>query len=304
MNFEEFREKVKAALPEFLPDDLRRCKICNAKSDKVQLGELLGISIVPAGSNIGVNIYLEMFFREYLSGRQFTAIMNEIADTAVGSMGEVEGYDFSFLEDYDHAKEMLTMQVINREWNEGVLKNVPHRTIEDLAVVYRFDLGGGPDGRLSTLITNKMLRKYGITPDQLHADAIEAAKRTMKYSILTMNQVLAKIQMETLGRIEEEPIIWNPMHVAITENSCYGAGLIAIPQFLEDAAKKMCGDFYIIPSSIHEIILLPTDCGVDASEMREMVCDVNRAEVSDEERLSDNVYYYNAKECRLEIATA
>lgn len=302
MNFEEFREKVKEALPEFLLGELSKSVIRDVKADKVQRGELRGIMIIPPRSNMGVNIYLEEAFQEHLSGMQFTAIMNRISDTAVGSMGEIEGHDFSFLRDYNLAKRMLTMQAINRDRNEGILKNVPHRIMEDLAIVYRFDLGNGQEGHFSTLITNKLLNGYGITPDQLHADAIEAAQKTMKYSILSMNEVLLRIQMETLGHIVEEPVIWNPMHVATTENSCFGAGIIAIPDFLEDAAEKMHGDFYVLPSSIHEIILIPANCGVDASELREMVCDVNKAEVSEEEKLSDNVYFYRAADHSFKIA--
>lgn len=301
MNFEEFREKVKEALPEFLPGELSKSVIRDVKADKVQRGELRGIMIIPPRSNMGVNIYLEEAFQEHLSGMQFTAIMNRISDTAVGSMGEMEGHDFSFLRDYNLAKRMLTMQAINRDRNEGILKNVPHRIMEDLAIVYRFDLGNGQEGHFSTLITNKLLNGYGITPDQLHSDAIEAAQKTMKYSILSMNEVLIRIQMETLGHIVEEPVIWNPMHVATTENSCFGAGIIAIPDFLEDAAEKMHGDFYVLPSSIHEIILIPANCGVDASELREMVCDVNKAEVSEEEKLSDNVYFYRAADHSFKI---
>lgn len=302
MNFEEFREKVKEALPEFLPGELSKSVIRDVNADKVQMGELRGIMIIPPRSNMGVNIYLEEAFREHHSGMQFTAIMNRISDTAVGSMGEMEGHDFGFLRDYNLAKGMLTMQAINRDRNEGILKNVPHRIMEDLAIVYRFDLGNGPGGRFSTLITNKLLNGYGITPDQLHADAIEAAQKTMKYSILSMNEVLERIQMETFGRIVERPVGWNPMHVATTESSIFGAGIIAIPDFLEDAAEKLHGDFYIIPSSVHEIILIPADCGVDADELREMVCDVNKAEVSEEEQLSNNAYFYSAKERAFKIA--
>lgn len=302
MKFEEFRTKVKETLPEFLPGELSKSVIRDVKADKVQMGELRGIMIIPPRSNMGVNIYLEEAFQEHLSGMQFTAIMNRISDAAVGSMGEMEGHDFSFLRDYNLAKGMLTMQAINRDRNEGILKNVPHRTMEDLAIVYRFDLGNGQEGCFSTLITNKLLNRYGITLDQLHADAIEAAKKTMKYSILSMNEVLLRIQMETLGHIVEEPVIWNPMHVATTENSCFGAGIIAIPDFLEDAAEKMHGDFYVLPSSIHEIILIPANCGVDASELREIVCDVNTAEVSEEEKLSDNVYFYSAVDHSFKIA--
>lgn len=195
MKFEEFRTKVKEALPEFLPGELSKSVIRDVNADKVQMGELRGIMIIPPRSNMGVNIYLEEAFREHLSGMQFTAIMNRISDTAVGSMGEMEGHDFSFLRDYNLAKGMLTMQAINRDRNEGILKNVPHRIMEDLAIVYRFDLGNGPGGRFSTLITNNLLKTYGITPNQLHADAIEAAQKTMKYSILSMNEVLARIQM-------------------------------------------------------------------------------------------------------------
>ena len=87
-----------------------------------------------------------------------------------------------------------------------------------------------------------------------------------------------------------------PMYVASNKERIHGAGVIAYPEFMEEAAKRLGGDFYVLPSSIHEVILIPDTPDVSALELQGIVQSVNVEQVAPEERLSDHIYHYDSKE--------
>ena len=84
--------------------------------------------------------------------------------------------------------------------------------------------------------------------------------------------------------------------MASNQERIHGAGVIAYPDFMEEAAKRLGGDFYVLPSSIHEVLLVPDTPDVSAVELQKMVQSVNMEQVAPEERLSDHVYHYDSKE--------
>ena len=302
MEFNEFREKVKEALPDFLTDDLKNAEIKDTAVNKLQGESYSGISVTPEGSQIGVSINLEDAFMDHQTGEQFTGVMNRLADSIVGALGEREQFDLGFLADYSAVKDMLTIEVIGKDQNAEMLQSVPHQEIEDLATVYRIDLGDTENGNATVLITNEMMRNYGLTQDQLHQDALDASQHTMKYNIRSMDEVLMGMA-QSMGIEQDQPVMFSsPLYVATTERDMFGAGVLAVPSFFEDAAEKLDGNFYVLPSSVHEILLLPDRFAPEHQLLKEMVQDVNANEVDPKDRLSDNVYHYDAKERIFELA--
>lgn len=93
----------------------------------------------------------------------------------------------------------------------------------------------------------------------------------------------------------------SPVFVTTVPDAINGAGVIAYPDFMEQVVAKLGGDFFDLPSSIHEIILLPDDGQVKAAELKTMVMEINEAEVRPEDRLSDNVYHYDNREKIVEV---
>ena len=92
------------------------------------------------------------------------------------------------------------------------------------------------------------------------------------------------------------------MYVATVPDKNSGAGVIAYQDFMDQAAERVGGDFFVLPSSINEILLVPDNGDMTADALRDMVKDVNAKEVSPEERLSDNVYHYDSKDHVFELA--
>ncbi len=192
------------------------------------------------------------------------------------------------------------MEVVCAERNADMLKNVPHEQMEDMAVVYRLVLSESTDGRSSILVTNKLMDQFGITHDQLRDDAMKNAPELRPSEIKgmceVMNEIMGQDLMPELSPQDEQ------MFVASVPDKVHGAGVIAYPNFFEEAAEKLGGDYYVIPSSIHEVLLVRDNGQMTSKELEAMVRDVNATEVAPEEQLTDHVYHYDSKNHVFEMA--
>lgn len=190
------------------------------------------------------------------------------------------------LTDYSKMKELLTLQLLSSNGNGYKLDDVPYRKVEDMTLVYRFDLGDTGNGRTTILVTNDMLRRYGIDEEQLHQDAMSATVNNRPASLRNMAEVLS------IGDGEGSSPLW----VATVDGGMNGASVIQYPGFLDQAARTLGGDFFVLPSSIHEVLLYQDDGTIDRKGLEEMVQSVNESEVAPADRLSDYVYHYDSKE--------
>ena len=136
----------------------------------------------------------------------------------------------------------------------------PHQNMEDMAVVYRFVLSSDDDGRASILVTNQLLENMGVTPEQLHADAMENAPQIKPVEIKGMSEVMAEMmgveQAEMMGIFPVAPED-EKIYVATVPDKVHGAGVLAYQNFMDQAAERAGGDFFILPSSIHEVLIVP-----------------------------------------------
>lgn len=92
--------------------------------------------------------------------------------------------------------------------------------------------------------------------------------------------------------VDEWEFDGDPMLALTTTEQLNGAGVIFCDRVLQKIHEKM-GDYYILPSSIHEVLIVPATCGLDRDKLKEMVCTVNRDQVAPEDQLSDEVYFYD-----------
>ena len=175
-------------------------------------------------------------------------------------------------------KPKLMMEVIPQKGNEDRLENIPHQKVEDMALIYRVDMGDSSGGKMTSVITNQQLKAFGITAEQLHQDALENAPLTHPASLRSMQEVMA----DMMGMKPEEIATGEPMMlVATVEGSFMGASVIQYPGFMDQAAEKI---------------------GQDYHDLAEMVQTINETQVAPAERLSDNVYHYDKADRVFELA--
>ena len=222
-----------------------------------------------------------------------------MANSVEEGLGKGPGIDVNSITDYEQMKGQLSMEVVSAERNAELLSHVPHEEMEDMAVVYRLVLDQTSEGNGTVLVTDALMENFGITHEQLKADAMKNAPEIRPSEIRGMTEVINEIapgQAEEIAPDDEE------MFVATVPDKIHGAGVIAYPNFMEDAAKKLGGDFFVLPSSVHEVLLVKDNGETNAKELENIVKNVNASEVEPAERLTDHVYHYDSKEHVFELA--
>ena len=256
------------------------------------------ITVTPEGSNIGVNIGIDKFYDAIESGKSYDEVVDKAVEVINNGINQRPEFDIASLSDYSQMKEKLAMEVVSAEANKEMLETVPHQNIEDMAVVYRFVLSSDDDGRASILVTNQLLDSMGVTPEQLHADAMENAPQIKPVEIKGMSEVMAEMmgveQAELMGIFPVAPED-EQMYVATVPDKVHGAGVLAYQDFMDKAAEKAGGDFFILPSSIHEILIVPDNGKMNLKDLEAMVKEVNATQVSPVDKLTDSVYHYDSK---------
>ena len=303
MDYEEFKEQFISAVKESLYEQGSDMNV--SVNEVKKLNESYeAMTVTPEGARVGVNIGIERFYDAYNEGRPFDEVVDRAVETINHGINERPDFDIDSFTDYSQMKEKLAMEVVSAETNKEMLENVPHKDLEDMAVVYRFVLSSDDEGRASILVTNQILESMGVTPEQLHADALEIAPQIKPAEIRGMSEVMAEMmgmeQAEALGimpmRPEDEQLF-----VATVPDKTHGAGVLAYQNFMDQAAERVGGDFFILPSSIHEVLIVPDNGRMDLKELEAMVRDVNATQVAPADKLTDNVYHYDSKEKIFEL---
>ena len=204
-------------------------------------------------------------------------------------------------------KDKLFIRVSSAEANKEVLEIVPHQLKEDLAITYHVAVGKNQDGLSSMLITNEMMKEYGVTQEQIHEDAMKSSPRVMVPEVSSIGVLIDEIYqknilmltpderemlLETLQESSEMPTFF----VVTNTERIDGAGVIFYPEFMDNMGELLGNDFFILPSSIHEMLILPDDGQVDAEMLRDMVKEVNATQVAPAERLTNDVYHFDTKD--------
>ncbi len=252
---------------------------------------LTGMVIRKKNSNTAPTIYLEEVYESYMSGRCYEDAFQTVLNTYEKSVMS-KNFDASCFTNWDNAKSKICMKLINAKMNQELLKEVPHVIYLDLAIVFYYVVEKVGDGMASILIKNEHMDDWGVSIDDLYGYAKCNSPKEFPYVISSMYSVIqrepeAPCMMDFLANI--------PMFVITNQNKVSGAVCVLYDGVLDDMADAWGVDIYIIPSSVHECILIP-DIGLgDMRELSQMVREVNQSQLMPEEILSDHAYYYSRK---------
>ncbi len=297
MDYNEFLLKAQYDLAVAMPEAI----ISREQISKLQGESYEGFTVRSEGSMTGVVLNMEAMYERLEAGTDYNQILSDMLDIVDDNSTSVSHGIVDFLSDYSQVKENLTVDLVGQAQNEDRLSDIPHYDMEDLSLIYRVDISDRVEndgGRATVLVTNQMLERYGITPEQLHQDALKNASDREPFMISSMGMVLGGLIGMPQSKSDEEP----SLYVASNANMMFGASAIAYPGFMDKATEKVQGDFFVLPSSVHEVLLLKDNGKTDYRDLEAMVSDINTAQVAPEERLSDRVYHYDSREKVFELA--
>lgn len=263
--------------------------------------ELRGLCVRKSGESISPTIYVQNYFSEDTSEDGIDVIAKKIQKVIESSQNErkqFEGVDK--LLDFGEVADKIFFTVVNRDKNEELLKEIPHRELLDLAVVYKIHVNMIEGSTGSIQIKNEFLKMWGVQEETLYQLAMKNTEKLFGTCLRGMNELLVemckgKVPDYLLPALEED----NLMYVSTNDEKCYGAGAIFLNKGFREEVHDKIGDFIIIPSSVHETILLPYDESMESSEIRKMISQVNEEQLDATEVLSENVYFYKDNELQI-----
>ena len=266
---------------------------------------LRGLTVMQDDSNISPTIYLNNYYEEYTNGRvTLINVVNDVMDTYNRNKVNQSVDMRSFL-NYESVKQSIVYKLVNTEKNRVLLEDIPHIEFLDLSIVFQCLVSQEDLGTASILIHNVHLKLWDISVEELYQAAKENTRHLQGYEIKSMTDVLYEIMKTEDGEeFDDDDYISKlsdsvPMYVLSNKSRVEGAACMLYPDLIQDFADAIDSSFYIIPSSIHELLLLPAEHDEESREIKSMIREINDTQVSEEEILSYSLYFYDREKGKI-----
>lgn len=286
MNYQEFMDHVVSHISATVPDDKKVAIQPVIKNNGMKYD---GLVIVDPILNISPTIYLNPYYHRYLNGVSMEDIFEDILKTYETYM-PTEDFDISQFTDYEKAKKRIVFKLVNKEKNTELLKDIPYVEFHDLVLIFLCTVSDSRNEYGTILIHNHHLNLWNIDLKTLYKVAEENTPKLLPYRF---DSIVDLVDFP-IRPIEDS---FDNFHMYILTNKLkiHGATSIAYPGVLEHIANTLEDNLIIIPSSIHEVLILPEkhfNSDYSIHELQEMIEEVNDIELTDDEMLSTHPYFY------------
>lgn len=291
MNFETFVENIAEVLQEKMGDAYEIRVIQVTKNNGV---ELTGVAIIRQESSIFPTIYLESLYEEHLRG----AGIEELAGRIINCHEEQSmalDLDMEFFRDYGSVKDRIFYKLVSFAENKKFLEDAPHLRWHDLAIVFYYALEDEVLAGASITINRQHMMMWRQNAESLYRTAKRNTRRDMPELLVSMRELVEDMTGITVQGDDDLP-----MYVLTNQEKRFGASAMLYSEQMAELAKKYDCDLLILPSSVHEVLLLPDDHCQEYDFYRQMVNEVNRTQVEAEEVLSYSLYRYRRANAEIE----
>lgn len=251
---------------------------------------MTGIIFEENGKNASPTIYLNELYDKYMKQEiTITNIVKMIHHTFIHSRlpGALDMSDFT---DYNRAKKNIAVKIVNYEKNKESLLKIPHKVVHNLALICYYTVHQEPFcGNATIQINQSHLNCWKISFAEVYRNALLNTCTQFPPMIEPIGDILRKADVSSFDMDEADL----PMYVLTNRQKFHGAICMFYPGLLQDFAMKKQKNIYVLPSSIHEVILLPEQPNMDPNELLNMVKEINKTSVLSSEILADSIYYYD-----------
>ncbi len=284
--------------------------------------ELDGLIILKENERITPNIYLNSYYERYLEGEELPGLAEEIIGIYMDTMEDGEKEALCLKYEFNEMKNCIIYRLVNYDKNRKLLQEVPHIRFLDLAITFHCLVKNNNEGIGTIRITNEHMMNWRTDIEELKTFARVNTPEIFPAVMKSMNDVILEIlkkDMKSMSYYQHADIEDNlcnqmnvtseellnsikagmehqnckEMYVLTNEKGINGASCLLYPDIIKEFAGELGTDFYILPSSIHEIILVMDNENINKYILKDMVLDVNRTQVPEEDILSNSVYFYS-----------
>lgn len=288
MNYQQFvivvKEKVASSLNDGISVQIHTALKNNGR-------ERVGLTMTDKQVNISPTIYLEEFFKQYQEG--FT--IDEITESIVHVYHEVKfehSWQVHTVKDFESMRSKIVYKLIHAKKNETLLGTMPYIAYLDFAIVFYILFEVTESGTATIPITHELVKLWEVSLDDIQQSAFCNAPVLLPADFRPMQIVIN----ELMGiHSTEEECIQDLMFVLTNSLRSFGAACILYDGMLEKIGQQIGQNYYILPSSIHEMIIVPESNSPSRAHLDEMIAEVNQTQVDEEELLAEHVYYYDCE---------
>lgn len=284
MNYQQFINAVKQEMKGSVAGEIEISIQDTLKNNGVRRKGLL---LQEKGQLMSPTIYLEEYYQQYRTGVKLEDITEQI-QSLYRELRMKPITETRFLYEYEQVKDRIVLKVINREKNEELLETIPYWPFLDLAIVFYVLLDINEAGAATMPVNLEHLKIWNVTEQELLKKAKENAVRLLPAQIRTMSSIVAEI----MGAAPKEEVE-DFMFVLSNSLHCLGAVCIAYDEVLYLIGEQLGENYFVLPSSIHEVIIVPESASPGYSDLNEMIREINQTQVAEEEVLGDHAYYYD-----------
>jgi hypothetical protein len=291
MTKKQFMEQLTDVLKKKYPD----WQVTNDVFLKNNDTSKLGIMIRPPEENITPTIYIDDFYDDYVNKK---STISEIAEQIQKLMEVIKEQTAKYEEfaiDFESCKLKIIYRLISLEENAQMLQTCPYIPFLDLAITFHVLCSYTAKGLETMRITNQLLEQWQVGTKELMA----LAKENTPYHFPAKVESLQDVLKNYLGQEllpEREDIQEFSIILATNLQGVNGASILLYDNFVHELAEQIESNLYILPSSIHEILIMPETANTNLAELSQMVQSINREHVRREDVLSDHAYFYNREE--------
>lgn len=259
-----------------------------------------GIIIREKDKNIGPVIYMEEFYDRFNKGVSLDCIVEDIL-AFYKKIRCPDVWKVDDLLDYSKAKRKLAVKLINYSKNQEYLKDYPHMRYLDLAIIFYVVLDIKKEGLATVVVTYDYMNAWGITKAELLETALKNSSRILPAKFASMKDMLEDLMFNGEKSLPEDMFDGREiMYVLTNEQKNCGAACMLYRGVLDMIGDILSRNFYIIPSSIHEVLIIPVNDAIDTKCLDEIIDDMNVGYIDKEELLGNHCYIYDriAKEVK------
>lgn len=297
MNYQEFQETLLKELTCRLDSGISLRPTITTKNNDTKLH---GLIFEDNTSNKAPVLYLDAFYEKFQDGTPLAAIAEDIVKLSQHA-AKIDLPGVNSLFDYRQYQKQILYKFVNLKGNQELLKDVPHIPYLDLAIVFYVLLDCRNDGSMATmLIRNKHLELWKKDIQALLSDAHQNTRNIFPAELIPMSEIVSNIPLDedghTISDLDTE--LQPELYILTNSVKQQGAVCILYEGILNQIWNFLQEDYFIIPSSIHEVMIVRAS-GTAANNLNQMIQEINELAVSPEERLSDHAYFYTREHQKL-----
>lgn len=295
MDIKEFIKTIKEELPDFLPDDVYEdLTIDDVEVAKMNDQKLHGLTFRPKGSDAAPTLYVDDLYERHQNGEDLGFLLVDLANRYEEARHAPVPPDIDI--SWDKVMDNLSFRLLEKRRNTDFLANMPYADVGNgLALIVDINMPGDRNGDWRIAVNHGVMEALGVDKETLFFKAMDDVLVNDPPVLSDMTQALFSPEKDNLLDRSDpiDPSDLGGMYVLTTESGNLGASALFYPDVQEKAAELMGSGYYVLPSSVHECILVPDIAGHNEKDLCAMVKEANRTVVEPKDVLSDNVYHFD-----------